>query len=996
MTSSSLSSNPETFPSLASLRVAHSELVKQYRQTGLTPELLTEVETFLLRGPATGAVLDTEDDRWAAQSLLDYWTSILHRKGQEPPDATLVEFDPSLAPELPDSLCPYLGLEAFHEKNYNLFYGRQRLLNKLLKHLQNQHFLAVIGSSGSGKSSIVLGGLIPSLKAGRLPESETWHYYSPMVPGSHPLNNLARVLCPEEQNLNTWIDQQIEKFQADPKHLLKLLNKGSCQPGVLVIDQFEEIFTLCVNDQTRQAFIDNLLTVIQSSKNRHLVIATMRTDFESRVALYPNLQQAFERGQVRVTAMDAKELREAIEKPAESIGLKFEEGLVEKLLEDVLGEPAALPLLQFTLLKLWENRERNRVTWETYKRLGGGRSALSRSADELYNQLIPEDQVALKRILLKMVKPTEGLEVTSSRIPHQSLYQQGEARDRIDRVLDRLIQARLVRLTEGEQSADTQVEVAHEALVRNWPRLVEWLEDERINLRKRWRLKSAAEQWHERHYDPSVLWRGALLEDAQSYQDLSQLEQEFVRFSLEVEREQKETEILAAKKLLEAEREQREAEQKLYLARQRFYVRQRVLSILVISGLSAFAIFAIDQKYKAEKSLLEVQLLQKADEVNTLITTSPEEGLILAIQITGQSNTKLKRVPVPIQQSLQNAVGTVIPSIQGSSGSINDVAFSPDGRLIATAGADGTVKLLSTDGTLVKTLEGHEAQVTSVTFSPDGQLIATTSADQTVKLWNLQGQLMATLAGHQAQVTSVAFSPDGKLIATTSADQTVKLWKPDGTLVTILKGHTDQVTSVAFSPDGKLIATASADQTVKLWKPDGTLVKTLAGHQAQVTSVAFSPDGKLIATASADKTVKLWNLRGQLMATLAGHDAQVTSVAFSPDGKLIATASADGTVRLWDINGNQVGQPIDSPQGSFTSVSFSPNGQTIATTGRDGVTRIWNLQGKLLNQLSDQNWEQLLKLACNKMRDRPILADPKTDTAREAKKTCQKEPWKNK
>jgi len=485
MTNYSQTSNPETFPSFASLRAAHSELLKQHRQTELTPKLLTEVKTFLLRGRTTGALLDTEDERWAAQSLLDYWTSILYRQGEEPPDTTLVEFDPFLAPELPDSLCPYLGLEAFREENHNLFYGRQRLLNKLLKRLQENRFLAVIGSSGSGKSSIVLAGLLPSLKAGKLSESDTWHYYSPIVPGTQPLNNLASIFCPAERDMNTWVHEQIEEFKANPNHLLTLLNERGSQPEVLVIDQFEETFTLCLDNQIRQAFINNLLRVIQSSESSHVVILTMRTDFESRVALYSEFKQEFEKAQVRVISMDARELREAIEKPAELIGLKFEENLTNRLLEDVLGEAAALPLLQFTLLKLWENRERNRVTWETYKSLGGGRLALSRSADKLYNEFIPEDQVTARRILLKMVKPTEGLEVTSSRIPRQSLYEEGEAKDRIDRVLQKLIEARLVKLTEAEQSVDIQVEVAHEALVRNWLLLVEWLEDERVSQRIR-------------------------------------------------------------------------------------------------------------------------------------------------------------------------------------------------------------------------------------------------------------------------------------------------------------------------------------------------------------------------------------------------------------------------------------------------------------------------------------------------------------------------------
>ncbi|MEP0786237.1 GAF domain-containing protein [Trichocoleus sp. DQ-A1] len=524
-----------SFPSLSSLRSAHSELLKRHRESGSTTKLLAEMEEFIYRGRATGALLDTDEDRWASQSLLDYWSAILYRAGREPPDATLAEFDSALAPELDDAQCPYLGLEAFREEKSNLFYGRQRLLEKLVNHLKENRLLAVVGSSGSGKSSVVLGGLLPKLKAGGLSGSENWHYYSPMVPGVNPLENLARLSQFRDVSGTEWLQQQVESFQKDSNHLTKLSNDFGNRPSVLVVDQFEEVFTLCREDNVRQAFIDNLIGLIQSPGVRHTVILTMRTDFERQVALVPVFKDLFEQAQVRVTALDASELREAIEKPAELVGFKFEEGLVEALLQDVLGEPAALPLLQFTLLKLWDNRERNRVTWETYKRLGGGRQALARSADEFYEQLIPEEQVTVKRILLRMVRPTEGLEVTSNRIQRKTLYQAGEARDRVDRVLDKLIQARLVRLTEGDTPDDAQVEVAHEALIRNWPRLVEWLEDERINLRRRWRLAVAAEDWQARGRDKSALLRGSLLAEAQRYEDLNALEVEFIQRSVEEE-----------------------------------------------------------------------------------------------------------------------------------------------------------------------------------------------------------------------------------------------------------------------------------------------------------------------------------------------------------------------------------------------------------------------------------------------------------------------------
>ncbi|WP_017302003.1 hypothetical protein [Nodosilinea nodulosa] len=511
-----LASDTETddsrFPSVASLRAAHSELLKRYRERENDPEVFAEVVQLIHQGRATGALLDSEDDRWAAQSLLDYWNSLLYRAGLEPPDTTLVDFDPAVAPSLSDDLCPYLGLEAFREKNQHLFFGRQRLLDKLLKQLATNRLLIVVGSSGSGKSSIVLGGLLPQLIAGALPGSQNWVYYAPLVPGSNPLAALAQRLKPANVSATEWVFQQVVLFKQDPKHLLKLTEQREKQPVVLVMDQFEEVYTLCRDTAIRKALVQNLLNFIQAGETENRLILTMRTDFESQFVRTPELLTLFEQSYVRVMALDANELREAIDRPATLVGLKFEEGLVDALLSDVLGEPAALPLLQFTLLKLWDHRERNRVTWEAYRRLGGGRLALAKSADELYNSLILEEQMTVRRILLRMVRPGEGLEVTSNRIPRQDLYRSGEAPDRIDRVLEKLIQARLVRLTAGDSQDDAQVEVAHEALIRNWPRLVDWLEEDRLILRQRLRLTEAAEQWQARGQDASMLWRGALLE----------------------------------------------------------------------------------------------------------------------------------------------------------------------------------------------------------------------------------------------------------------------------------------------------------------------------------------------------------------------------------------------------------------------------------------------------------------------------------------------------
>jgi hypothetical protein len=229
------------FPSLAALRSAHAILLKRHREQGITPEFLAIVQVFLQRGKATGALLDVEEDRWTAQSLLDYWATTMYRANQESPDVTLNEFDPLLAPELPDTLCPYMGLDAFREENAQLFFGRQHLVTSLITKLRDYSLIAVVGPSGSGKSSLVRAGLIPALKAGALPGSQHWRYYPSLVPGSTPLIHLAQLVRPSRVNLEAWTSIQVKRFQQDPSNLIQLVNTLAGVPTVIVIDQFEEL-----------------------------------------------------------------------------------------------------------------------------------------------------------------------------------------------------------------------------------------------------------------------------------------------------------------------------------------------------------------------------------------------------------------------------------------------------------------------------------------------------------------------------------------------------------------------------------------------------------------------------------------------------------------------------------------------------------------------------------------------------------------------------------
>jgi WD40 repeat protein len=950
-----LAPGDDRYHSMAEMRAAHGDLLDRRRRLGEdTPEFLDAVEVFIRRAQGTGALLHADEERWSGQSLLDYWANFAYRAGRQTPDATLAEFDPALAPELPDSLRPYLGLDAFVEADRERLFGRDRLIAELVDRVRDHRMVAVAGPSGSGKSSLVQAGLLPVLKAGALPGSADWHYYPPMVPGSDPLVSLARVVRPAGADPAEWTSTHAE-FLRDPAHLWQVVSGDHDAPAVIVVDQFEEVFTVGGDEPKRVGFIDNLVHLVEAPGARHTVILTIRSDFESYVTRLPALQALFDRATVRVTPLNATELREAIEKPAQRIGLKFEEGIVDALVREMLGEPAALPLLQFTLLKLWESRTHNLITWDAYRRLGGGRSALSKSADTFYQGLIPEEQLTARRILLRLVRPGEGLEVTSNRVRRASLYQAGEARDRVDRVLEKLLHARLLRLTHGDDPADDQVEVAHEALVRNWPTLVNWLDDERVRMRQRLRLTAAADQWRALQRDPSVLLRGPLMDEASRYYDVNELEAEFIRASRaaieDAEREKeaaRQRELDQARALAEerqrvAEAERRRAEEQSRAAR-----RLRAQRVVLIASLLVASFFAgvwYLQRTKAESLFVLSDARRLAGETTSLLGARLDLALLLGAEAARRYDNPVTRGALLRALEYDPRVVTFLdvklpPDARRAGGVVRPV-FHPSGRTLAAAVGNTIVRWNVASRTALPPLRGHRRDVSGLAFSLDGRLLASGSNDMTVILWDVEGGVETARFTDQARpslVYTVAFSPDGRLVASAGADGIIRLWDiATRSLSGTLSGHESSVYSVAFTRDGRFVVSGSEDGTVLLWDlATRRRVRALAGSQATVHSVAVSRGGRL-ASGSADGTVHVWDLAsGRLLRTLTGHGGRVNSVAFSPDGTLLASAGDDRRVIVWDMGkGVPVGDPLTGHTLPVSGVAFSPDGSLLASGGQD-------------------------------------------------------------
>jgi len=986
------------FAALPTLHTAHVELLRRQRDNGITTEFVTETDEFIRRGSATGVLLDVDTDREAAQGMLDYWSTILYREGHAPPDATLAEFDPDLAPTLDDALCPYVGLDAFREHNHAIFFGRQRTVEELIERLKYQRLIAVIGPSGSGKSSVVRAGLMPALHDGALPGSASWRDYPPIVPGADPLRSLARLLQPLDAAAG-WVEAQIKRFRQRPSELARLLDVSGTTPAVLSIDQFEEVFTLTEDESSRRAFIANLLYLVDDSNAAHIVILTMRSDFETFVARVPELQARFAAARVHMTPLSAAELRETIERPATMVGLKFEAGVVDALLQDILGEPAALPLLQFTLLKLWEHRSRNRVTLAAYQRLGGGRLALARSADEFYASLIPEEQVTARRILLRMVRPGEGLEVTSNRIGRALLYQAGEANDRIDRVLEKLIQARLVRVTGGETLQDEQIEVAHEALVRNWPTLVDWLEDERAALSIRRRLEAKAAEWVRLGRGSSGLLDREQLQEAEHW--LSSPDAAYLGFDQALP----ELSITSRAALKEAEQEheaarQRELAQAHALAelevrtnkRLRWFFRALAVAAIIAVGAAILALYQAGRATAAQATAEGAQAMAEGAQRTTFAQNTQ---LQTAFAETNNAKAAAEANAQRADDNRATAVAAQATTVALSQQSAHQQRIDRAGLLAAVANAVAKSKpqlslLLGIEALRVNIevneipvitatnalsqslinvgargygLLGPTQPVTVVALSADGRRLLTGGADGAARLWDLTSDTPAssavTLPGSSAPIVAATISPDGQQLVAGGADGIIHVWdaaNPSAAPRDLL-GNTGPITSLIISANGRWLVTSSAANSVRVWnmtRLDSAPLQ-LNKHTQPVAAVAVSANSRLILTVSADGVAYLWDLAARIpqnstsLLQARPNKPPLTAVAMSADSSWAVTAGADGVAHVWRIRGSSFSSgPGILNTGTISALAIDPGNRWVVTGGGDGRVGLWSLTSRKL------------------------------------------------
>ncbi|MBE2221012.1 MAG: NACHT domain-containing protein [Anaerolineae bacterium] len=991
-----------TYHSLVEFKETHRQLLAQRRDIDDSDETAvstyqTAIEQFITQGVSIGTVLAKDEDRHDAQNLLDYWSNELFHQGREAPDATLDEYNPATAPKLPDTLCPYVGLDTFSGQNRSIFFGRTRLIEQMIAQLENGRFIAVTGPSGSGKSSAVLAGLIPKLQDGAIEGSDSWHYLPRLVPGSDPLRNLALLLQPPGTNTNDWVQETAYKLRENPHHLVNLVNQKDNKPAVLIIDQFEELFALCLDEEARQTFIDNLLNLIEEGDTRHTLIITMRNDYESQLMRVSTFQRYYELAQIRVRPMNAAQLHEVIEKPANQVGLNFEDGLVAELIRDFLGEPNALPLLQFTLLKLWENRDRNRVTWAAYEKLGGGRQAIANSANACYTQMAPPDRAIARQIMLATIRPGPGLEVTRQRVRRVSLYELNKSTEQLNSVLDRLIGARLIRLIQGETADDDQIELTHEALVRSWPRFIGWLEEEHVIRRRRARLIEAAEEWAQREHDPSMLWRGALLEEARDYANINELEEAFLLASREAEEKAQEekaqayiTQLEQARALAKAERlraEEQElrAEEQTRFAAENAAIAQRLQRITW--ALAAVAIIAIlAGAWAAWNGQLARENALIAAENATLAATSEAEAIENAAlaatheaEAVANAHLAATREAEAIDSASLAATSESIAIEAAATAAASESLALSNADLAATREAEAVASAIEADKQfrLASSRELARAATDNLGNAPQLALLlaleavnttyaidqsASAEAEDALYRTLRASQLQMTLSGHDGPVTAVAFSPDGSRMATASSDNSIKLWDAvTGQNYLTLIGHENTVNDVVFTHDGSQVISGGQNGQIMLWDAGtGNRILTRTGDNGAVNAMALSPDGTQLATANEDASMRVWDTDSWVSSYLAfGHDDEVTDVVFNHEGNQLASSGKGGRIIIWNA---LTGSSLNSIEPSFdelgevvgiNALTFSPDDSLIAAANNDNTVRVWEREtGKLVETLA--------------------------------------------
>jgi WD40 repeat protein len=974
-----------------SIAVGYSDAqISRLEQNDRLPDVATISARFL-------PVLMLEDEPDVAKRLLEL--------------AATVRREDAPASGLP----PYKGLFYFDESDAELFFGREQLTGSLVERLisgleAGHRFLTVIGASGSGKSSLVRAGLIPALRWRK--ESSGWPVHV-MTPTAHPLAALAGALNGQGKT-QTLVKEFAGTTQGLHKTLGRLAENAGTEHTLLMIDQFEELFTLCRNEDEQHAFVENVLTAALQPDGKALVVIAMRADFYAHCGQFDLLRQAVSSHQEYIGPMSMDNLRRAIEEPAKRGHWEIEPGLVDVLLHDIgadagrIPEPGALPLLSHALLETWQRRRGHTMTLSGYIASGGVRGAIAETAETVFYDKLDQNQRDIARqIFLRLTELGGDVSTadTRRRVGFDELVTNQQNRDVVHDVLLTLADARLI-------TTDQDVaEVAHEALIREWPTLRSWLEENREGLRLHRHLTITAQEWDVSNRDSSMLYRGARLAQALEWaaehsDDLNMLERSFLDESKAlvereaVEREaQRQRELESAQRLAETEKARAEEQ-----SQSNIRLRQRAIFLtiaFILAGTLALIAGLFGQR-SIQSNKLAISRELSAAAVNNL-EIDPERSAQLALQALETADILEARNA--LHQSIPEM--HLLVNIPVSAGGVPGVAYSPDGNLIATMNPRQVVNLWDANsGESLRSLVGVDDFGGCITFSPDGSVLAGAYTTQVV-LWDVSSGEMITVlsggsqegvAGYNVGVGQISFSPDGIFLATANMDGVSTIWdvgtsskvlsltavealppkaiaySPDGKLLAnggdagIVRVWDAErgtelfsrelggiIHALSFSPDGKYLAAASEDGGIKVWDAGTGEVVSSPPRQSGMYDIAFLADGRY-ATAGQDGTTRVWDpLTGQQVLLLAGPNSTVISVDSSPDGKRIITGAYDVSLRIWDATPGKEVVTLPGHAGIVWDVAHSPDGKRLASASVDGSVKVWDASsGALLLSIIEE------------------------------------------